>query len=76
MKRIVITALTLPVFLVGCGGGESVNNGDTPPVNVTDHSQIDVDGDTDTHIYKVLVEDTECVVVDGYQSVGVTCDWN
>lgn len=84
MKRLVVLALTLPVFLVGCGGenpnpnydGSSINSDEGPRDDKVDADSaftVIRDGDTDIHYWTFTTPDgMKCLTnYDG----ALSCDW-
>lgn len=75
MKRIILAALVLPVFLVGCGAPA-----DEPGDNTTDGTSTGYgDGalipDTNYYVKKIDVGGTDCVIYKDGDVGNITCGW-
>lgn len=75
IKLAMLAAAGLIVF-TACGS-ESGTGQDVPSVQINHIEKVPIDGDTDIRIWTVTLSDgTVCVVSDGSQAGGITCDWS
>lgn len=86
MKRIVLAALVLPVFLVGCGepapdptyDGYEAPVVEEPVVTETEVGSdvlvIDMDWDT-VRVIRQRVHGVDCVITTNSDNIATTCDW-
>lgn len=70
---------TLIVFvllaLVGCGTSETDSPGDDGMTeDMVDRHHVEVDG-TNPEVGFITVNGVHCIVMDGYENGGITCDW-
>lgn len=63
----------LALALMGCGA-EAEGSGDVPVTDPVDRQQVEFDGNN-AEVGMVVVNGVTCIVVDGYRTNGITCDW-
>lgn len=79
MRRFVIALVALvliTIVLTSCGT-EPVEGNDHTPVDISKIEKVAIPGDDDIQVYDVSLRDgTRCVITDGYQSGGVSCNFD
>jgi hypothetical protein len=78
MKRIIVAALTLPVFLVGCGApsAEYVDKdtrGDTTQLTNPDAQEIE-NGRYDITVIVKEIDGVKCRIAQVFESVAIDCE--
>lgn len=78
MKRIVMLALTLPVFLVGCGAPsenlDSEVRGETSQSDTNSNYREIENGSYDVKLFTTTLDGAKCRVAVVYEAVSMDCD--